>query len=335
MSARLNAVGIVAIGRNEGERLRRCLESLPEDVGAVAYVDSGSTDGSAEFAVSRGVEVVELDMSVPFSAARARNAGFQRLLEVRPDLDKVQFVDGDCVVAEGWLQRAVEALDANSDVVAVWGSRREIFPERSVYNRLCDLEWNKTPPGETRAFGGDVMVRVEGFRQVDGYDPSVIAAEDDEFSVRMRKEGWRILRIDADMTRHDAAMTSWRQWWKRAVRCGYAYAQVSAIHGAPPERYFITELRRTLIWGLAVPLLALSLAWPTGGLSLLLLLGLYLVRAVRIAWRCRRQGWTRRNAAAWGISCSLSCIPQLFGVKRYSLNRVRGLRPTIIEYKSG
>ena len=41
-------VGVVAIGRNEGERLRVCLESARRDVHALVYVDSGSTDGSVE-----------------------------------------------------------------------------------------------------------------------------------------------------------------------------------------------------------------------------------------------------------------------------------------------
>lgn len=72
--------GVVVIGRNEGERLRQCLRSLLPTVVAV-YVDSGSTDGSAKWARDNGAEVVDLDASVPFTAARVRNAGFQRLPE--------------------------------------------------------------------------------------------------------------------------------------------------------------------------------------------------------------------------------------------------------------
>jgi len=43
-------VAIVAIGRNEGERLKRCLRSVVGKARTVVYVDSGSADGSAEFA---------------------------------------------------------------------------------------------------------------------------------------------------------------------------------------------------------------------------------------------------------------------------------------------
>src|SRR5947209_19431049 len=102
----MGKVGVVAVGRNEGERLRRCLASLQGQSAALVYVDSGSTDGSVAVARSFGASVVELDTSVPFTAARARNAGFDRLMAEHPDLAYVQFVDGDCEVDPDWVGRA-------------------------------------------------------------------------------------------------------------------------------------------------------------------------------------------------------------------------------------
>src|SRR5687768_17706012 len=99
----MNDVGVIAIGRNEGERLRRCLASVVgKGCAAVVYVDSNSSDGSVAMARGMGVEVVELDMSLPFSAARARNAGFERLVQAAPHVEFVQFVDGDCEVQPTW-----------------------------------------------------------------------------------------------------------------------------------------------------------------------------------------------------------------------------------------
>jgi glycosyltransferase involved in cell wall biosynthesis len=68
--------GLVAIGRNEGERLRRCLISAQGVYDHVVYVDSGSSDDSVALAESFGAVVVVLDTARPFTAARARNAGF-------------------------------------------------------------------------------------------------------------------------------------------------------------------------------------------------------------------------------------------------------------------
>lgn len=197
-------VGVVVIGRNEGDRLLRSLASVVDGSRPVVYVDSGSTDGSCEAARDRGVSVVNLDLSIPFTAARARNAGFDRLREEYPDVEYVQFIDGDCEVVSGWLEAATVALDANPTVVAVCGWRRERYPDRSPYNRICDVEWRMGAVGETMHFGGDVMIRASAFAAVGGYGNSVIAAEDDELSVRLRQANGSILRIDHNSTLHDA-----------------------------------------------------------------------------------------------------------------------------------
>jgi glycosyltransferase involved in cell wall biosynthesis len=51
MSQRLNDVAVVAIGRNEGDRLKACLRSVVDVAALVVYVDSGSTDDSVAFAL--------------------------------------------------------------------------------------------------------------------------------------------------------------------------------------------------------------------------------------------------------------------------------------------
>jgi GT2 family glycosyltransferase len=216
----LNDLGVVAIGRNEGERLRRCLRSLDGRGVPFVYVDSGSNDGSVGLARSMGSEVVELDMSRPFSAARARNAGYERLKAIAPGVRHVMFLDGDCEVADGWLDRARAELEARPEAAVVCGRRRELFPEQSIYNRLADLEWD-TPIGEAIACGGDSVIRLEAFEAVGGFDPTAAAGEEPELCQRLRRAGWTVWRVDAEMTRHDLAMTRFRQWWRRHYRSGY------------------------------------------------------------------------------------------------------------------
>ena len=96
-------------------RLSACLSSRPAGLRGVVYVDSGSHDDSVRIAASTGVEVVKLSADRPFTAARARNAGLLRLLELCPEIDKVQFIDGDCTLAEGWLELASSTLDERPD----------------------------------------------------------------------------------------------------------------------------------------------------------------------------------------------------------------------------
>jgi GT2 family glycosyltransferase len=322
---------LVAIGRNEGERLRRCLESAISQAAPIVYVDSGSTDGSDELARALGAEVVNLDLSTPFTAARARNTGLARALELAPDQQFVQFVDGDCAIAEGWMEKALPAFEGRPEVAVVCGRRREIHPDASIYNRLADLEWD-TPIGEARACGGDALMRVEALRQVGGYNPELIAGEEPELCVRLRALGWKVLRIDAEMTRHDLAMTRFSQWWRRAVRAGHAYAEGSSLHGAPPERHWVRETRSNWLWGLVVPIMALGLAWPTRGLSLLLILGYPLIGLRAARWG-RARGWSASDARLFGLSCVLAKFPQALGQVKFHASRLRGRRSRLIEYK--
>lgn len=324
-------IGVVVIGRNEGERLRRCLESTAGRGTVVVYVDSGSEDGSPELARGLGAEVVELDLSRPFSAARARNEGLERLLRIAPEVRFVQFVDGDCEVVDGWLARAAVELGGRPDAAAVVGRLRERHPERTVYNRLADLEWD-TPIGEATTCGGVAMMRVEALVGAGGFNPALIAGEEPELCVRLRRDGWKIFRVDAEMALHDMDMTRFRQWWRRAARAGHAYAEGWAMHGGPPERHCARETRSIIIWGIVVPLLALGLARPTRGASLLLLGGYAL-----LAWRVYRYGVRRGWRAADARAYALFMIPSKFagavGLARYWLGRLTGKRSRVVDFR--
>ena len=293
----------------------------------VIYVDSGSSDQSIALAESLGVEVVELDLSIPFTAARARNEGFGHLTSAYPEIEFVQFVDGDCEVVSGWIERAVEELNAKPQAAIVCGRRRERFPDASVYNAMCDIEWD-TPIGESRWCGGDAMMRVSALKQVKGYNPAVIAGEEPELCFRLRLRDWKIFRIDAEMTLHDAAMTRFGQWWKRSVRAGHAYAELCAMHAhESDERYFAREVRSNWFWGMILPIVALALIWPTRGWSLLLFLGYPLIAAKMYM----RLGGT--PLAAYTFFTVLGKFPQAIGQLKYYLDRKRGRTSRVIEYK--
>jgi GT2 family glycosyltransferase len=328
----MGEVGVVAIGKNEGERLRRCLASVMGRGLTVVYVDSGSTDGSVEHAGAAGAEVVLLDRSMAFSAARARREGFERLLAVDPGVRYVQFLDGDCEVVEGWIDRARGELEARPELAVVCGYRNEIHPERSPYNRLADMGWNG-PPGETTACGGDSMMRAEALRAAGGgWDPRCMIGEEAELCIRLRALGWKVARLDAAMTRHDLAMTRFGQWWRRAARTGYGFAEGVARHGRGPERHLVREHRRAIAWGAALPLAVAALAWPTRGLSLLLLL-LYPLLFLKVAAAERRRGRAAGDARLYALSCVVGKFAEVTGACRFWWRWLRGKEGVWIEYK--
>jgi len=324
-------IGVIAIGRNEGERLVRCLESLAGRGVSVVYVDSGSSDDSVANARRLGAEVVPLDMSKPFSAARARNAGFARLRELAPSVEFAQFVDGDCKVADDWLAVAAGFLGEHPDVVATCGRRRELFPDASVFNELCDIEWD-TPIGPCRACGGDAMYRVSAFEAVGGFNETLIAGEEPELCIRLRKRGGQIHRLPNDMTFHDADMRRFSQWWRRGVRAGHAYAEGVSMNGKPPERHYVPQLRRAVFWGGALPLAIVLGFVPTFGLSSTLAAG-YGVSAFRGYQSVRRRGRSVRSSALFGAFATIGKFAELQGILSYVGHRLAGERSRIIEYK--
>ncbi len=327
-----DSLAIVVIGRNEGQRLHDCLQSLSALGGRIVYVDSGSIDESVEMARGLGAEIVELDPSLPFTASCARNSGLQRALTLWPDCAFVQFVDGDCRVTDGWLERAVAELRQDMTLAVVCGRRRERYPEASVYNRLCDVEWD-TPVGLAEACGGDAMFRVTALNEVGSYRDDLIAGEEPELCVRLRLAGWKIRRVDAEMTLHDADMTRFRQWWKRTVRGGHAYAEGSFLHGRGPTRHWVKPTRSSLVWAGLLPLAIIAVAVVTHGWGLILLL-IYPFQIFRVSRHPRISHWptgTRWEYAAFNM---LGKFAELKGILQFHVRRLTGRRSRLLEYKS-
>lgn len=324
------SVGVVVIGRNEGECLRRCLLSLDGCKSSGVYVDSGSSDGSPGLARSLEWKVIELEPSLPFSAARGRNEGFSHLMEGNPSLEFVQFVDGDCELADGWLEHAVRQMQARPDVAMVFGQLRELHPSASIYNRLFDMGWSGGV-GEVRSCGGIFMARARAFRDVGGFQAGLIAGEEPELCLRLRREGWKILKFPQLMGWHDAALLRFGQWWRRCVRCGRGYADGAALHGSGPERHYVRESRSALLWGIAMPALICSAAFSAFWAPWLLLVGAggltaYAWLWLRIYRYRRRSADSRRESALYAFFCVLSKLPVSIGILGYYWTRLRSPR---------
>lgn len=322
------SIGFVVIGRNEGQRLIDCLTSISGFLPQIVYVDSASTDGSVQAAKSKGVHVLSLDMSRKFTAARARNEGFDKLIALYPELEYVHFLDGDCAVDQNWVEYALRFLQSNPSVAIVCGRRRERYPEASVYNKMCDLEWD-TPTGEAKACGGDAIINASVFRKVGGYNNDLIAGEEPEMCIRVRQAGHKIWRLDHEMTMHDAAMYRFTQWWKRALRAGYAYAEGNHLHGSAPEYHWVKESLRAWLWGLFIPCIGLlglvlypPLAW--------LVLFVFILQFIKLIYSHRRLG---DFAPKFSGLMLVGKFAEIAGQIKYYWQRLTRAQSKIIEYK--
>lgn len=326
----MSNIGVVVIGRNEGERLKVCIRSLASSALRIVYVDSGSTDDSVNFVENMDFDVVPLDMSRPFSAARARNEGYDFLIKRYPEVEFIQFVDGDCEVREGWIDSAYAYLQNNTALASVCGRRRERYPNKTIYNRLCDLEWN-TPVGISGATGGDFLCRRDAFDEVGGFSAAVIAGEEPEMCFRMRQKGWLIERLPEEMTWHDADMTSCSQWWKRNERSGHAYAQGFYLHGNSKEKYYRADVVRILVWVIAIPLV-IALCAILGGASFLIGILIYPIKVMQIAMR-ERASLGLSVSLKYAVALVLGKFPQCKGIVVFVAKHLRKKNFQIIEYK--
>lgn len=311
------AVGLVVIGRNEGARLERALRcGLDAGLPAV-YADSASTDGSAERAEALGAVVVRLDPARPFGAARGRHEAFVRLLELHPGLEAVQFLDGDCELQPGWLDAGLAALRGDAKLGGVWGDRVEREPGSTLFHEQLELEW-RVPDGPAAWFCGDAMLRPAAYIQSGGFDPLLVSGEESDLCVRLKREGWSLLKLPAPMSRHEAGEFGFSQWWRRAQRTGTSYAVATARHGGLAASYRSRKITRILLWAGAVPLLALAGAPFTAGASALLL-SVY----PALYWRARRegaaQGLSGRRRHVYALFTVLNRFPQLLGAAAYWL----------------
>jgi hypothetical protein len=173
------------------------------------------------------------------------------------------------------------------------------------------------------------MVRAAALHAVGGYRDDLVAGEEPELCVRLRAAGWRIWRLPAEMTLHDAAITRFSQWWRRAARSGYAYAQGAYLHGGSPERHWVWESRRASVWGVMLPLLCITcglLLGPWGWTA-------FLVYPLQVLRQAVRNGGTFRERLALASFQLLSRFPEEWGQIKFLHDRLIGRPAHLIEYK--
>jgi cellulose synthase/poly-beta-1,6-N-acetylglucosamine synthase-like glycosyltransferase len=256
---------------------------------------------------------------------------------INPNVPFLQFVDGDCELVDGWIETGLKAMATAPDLAIVCGRRRERFPDASLYNRLMDQEWN-TRVGPTDACGGDSLVRMEAMRAVGGFDETVSAGEEPELCKRLRSSGWRIERIDAEMTWHDSAMFRFSQWWRRQRRSGYGALDVTKRYGVIGFRRELRSARFWTIGWLGITLAAAAIAstrWGWFGFlgGLVLGLAMYAAQLLKMTLRGIRQGFTPSQALCSSCIIMFSKFASMHGQLLWLLDRIRrdGMRQ--IEYK--
>lgn len=218
-------LSIVVIGRNEAERIGKCLESIQNEIttfpsAELIFVDAGSTDDSVAIAARLGIKALEID---PANAASARNAGLARCTG-----KYVQFLDGDMILSPGWLQFALERLEV-CEFDAVAGKIVEETKNASIYSRVFGLDWNhKSGPVET--LGGASLWRRQVIQRLGGFDEALDVGEDPDLSLRARALGHQLMQLDVTMVGHSLGLRTLGDWVCRGKSVGRSTALVFKRH---------------------------------------------------------------------------------------------------------
>ncbi len=316
----LPKIGVVIIGVNVSRYIGDCIRSVraadyPQELITIAYVDGGSTDDSAHRALAAGdIQLIELNDLHP-TPGRGRNAGWKAMTT-----PLIQFLDADTLIDPKWFRKAIVHFEGN--IVAVCGGRKERYPKKNFFHRLTELEW-RYEIGLCRYFGGDVLLRRQVLEETKGFDESLVAGEDPELSYRIRHLGYQILRLDAPMTTHDINMSSLRQYFKRAFRSGYAYAEIGIRFMKNQEKMWQRELIRitaTVLLQLGILLAGSAMGYSRVALGLAILV--FLRPFFRLGKVCDRFDVSLPMGLLYAAHTSIVIYPQFFGVVRYLAGRI-------------
>ena len=305
------------IGLDEAGRLAAALAALERqevDSAEVFYVDSGSRDGSPEIARQHGVSAVLAIPRAGASAARARNAGLERV-----SAPYVQFVDGDTVLEPGWAAEGVAALEADAGLAGVEGGLVEARPDANLYHAVCELDW-AVEPGPVPYVGGNSLYRTAALREVGGFDPRMTVGEEPEIGARLRARGWRLRHLDRRMACHDLDLASFADYWRRGIRGGLACGMVVRATGGSFAGVWHERLWRTLahaallVAPLALGLLVLPIAPLAGLMCAALSPALFAVLTERKARTLVAAGLPPRVARAFGAHTYFGKLPAALGI---------------------
>ena len=157
----------------------------------------------------------------------------------------------------------------------------------------------------------------------------LMAGEELEFCARLSERGWKILRIDAEMSLHDANMLSLTQWWFRSVRAGCALMQLSTLPTNPIRARFTGELLRSVFWAFLLPL-AIIIGVLSFGWGALVGVLFYLAQIIRI-----QRGVRPRGTISWLYSSFIVMdnFPRFQGILKSLRWFAMRQEQALIEYK--
>ncbi len=199
-------ISIIIIGKNEGGKLIKCLESVSnlihsnkEILFEVIYIDSNSTDNSIVNARNFGDNIRIYKINGKTNAAIARNIGAK---EAKGDV--LFFLDGDMEVNITFLNHAVSNGQLTYDVVT--GHINDyIYNDEGIFQRVKLRTYKENIPVELQiinTLGGVFLIKKRIWNTIGGMRTKYKLNEDFDISFRLRKNKIKLVRLPYLIVNH-------------------------------------------------------------------------------------------------------------------------------------
>ncbi len=261
-------VSVVIPAFNAAPTIGGCLSALrAQNVSQtdfqVIVVDDGSSDETSA-RVSQ-FEEARLEHTPHLGAAGARNHGARLATG-----EILLFTDADCEPTETWIQEMCRPFENQADIAGAKGVY--LTRQRAPVARFVQIEYEEKYEQMRRLERIDFIdtysaaYRREVFLANGGFDESFPGAsvEDQEFSFRLAKQGYRLVFAPNARVCHSHVST-WRAYAKRKFRIGYWKVH---LHRRHPDKVWQDShtpltLKLQVILILALPAsIALALLFP-------------------------------------------------------------------------
>jgi glycosyltransferase involved in cell wall biosynthesis len=327
-------VSIIIKALNEEKGIAATLESALRAVaavgGEVVLADACSSDQTVEIARRYPVRIVQLAHPQERCCGAGPQLGFQHAHG-----EFLYLVDGDMLLAEDFLPRALSFMRGHPDVAGVGGRVIEKNLSSPEYQMRHEL-WAEGQCGQVSRLDGGGLYRRSAIEQA-GYfsDRNLHSYEEFELATRLRSLGWVLWRMPLEAVSHYGHETPPYQLLRRRWRNGYLFGLGELLRASGDRqrlRLLLRELREVRLYAVVVlgwaALLAVLLLWPAALAWRLTLLAAALAAAVGLmSWRKRS---FKRGVYAI-VSWNFNAAGMLFGLLRRRTDASRAIESRLLQ----